>query len=129
MYSLSGDGSCLMAGSIFDVTPDEADQEPALMRAAEFARANGQTVAWDASRRWYAIALFDHESKRLQALPDDEAGILINRDPQIRRAWCKWNRASKNNGSLVVLDASRARRVLGAARQELDGDDGMQGLA
>ncbi len=118
-----------MAGSIFDVTPDEADQEPALLRAAEFARANGQTVAWDASRRWYAIALFDHDSKRLQPLADDEAAILINRDPLIRRAWRTWNAASRNHGSLLVLDAERARRLLAAATDEPDEDDELRGLA
>jgi hypothetical protein len=113
----------------FDVQPDDSAPDPALLKAAKFAKANGQTVAWDASRRWYAIALFDHESKRLRPLTDEEAAILINRDPLIRRAWRKWNAASRNGGSLVVLDAERALRVLTASTDAGDEDDEIEGLA
>jgi len=47
----------------------------------------------------------------------------------IRRAWGKWNVASKNRGSLIVLDAQRALRVLGEATGDADEDDEMTGLA
>ena len=76
-----GAGSCLPAWSVFDVQPDDALDSTD--EAAEIARANGQLVAWDASGRSYAIALFDHDSKRLQPLTDEQAAILINRDPLI----------------------------------------------
>ena len=117
------------AGSAFDVQPDDSAPDPALLRAAAFARANGQSVAWDASRRWYAIALYDHDSSQLHPLTDEEAAILINCDPLIRRAWRNWNAASRNHGSLLVLDAERARRVLAAATDDPDQDDEVRGLA
>jgi hypothetical protein len=47
----------------------------------------------------------------------------------IRRAWLKWNAASKNRGNLIVLDAQRALRVLMEATDEPDEDDEMKGLA
>ena len=64
----------------------------------------------------------------MQPRTDEQAAILLNRDPAIRRAWRKWNAASRNHGSLVVLDAERALRVLAAAI-ERDEDQGIEGLA
>jgi hypothetical protein len=78
----------------------------------------------------YAIALYDRDPKRLQPLADKEAALLINRDPLIRKGWCKWNRASRNRGgSLIVLDSERALRILAATTEEPDGDDEVRGLA
>lgn len=54
---------------------------------------------------------------------------MINRDPIVRRAWRKWNAASKNRGSLVVLEPERALRVLATPPEEPDGDDEVTGLA
>jgi sugar/nucleoside kinase (ribokinase family) len=113
---------------VFDVEPEDSALDPALLKAAEVARANGHTVAWDVSRRWYTIALFDHDSKQLQPLRDEEAAILLNRDPAIRKAWLRWNAASRNGGSLIVLDAERALRIL-ATIQEPEEDDEVLGLA
>jgi hypothetical protein len=79
--------------------------------------------------RPYAVALYDHEAKQLRPLTDEEAAILINRDRVIRQAWRKWNAASRNRGSLLVLDSQRARRVLASAINERDEDDEMKGLA
>jgi len=96
--------------SVFDATRDET---AALSQAAELARTNGQIVAWDTSSRWCAVALYDHASKRLQPLTDEEAAVLLNRDSLIRREWRKWNAASKNRGSLIVLNSAHALRILG----------------
>jgi hypothetical protein len=81
------------------------------------------------SVRPYSVALFDHESKRVQSLTDEEAAILINHDPLVRTAWCKWNAASANNGSLLVLDWQRARRILASASKGREDDDEVRGLA
>ena len=51
----------------------------------------------------------------MQPLTDEEAARLLNRDALIRRAWRKWSAASRNRGSLIVLDAERAGRVLSEA--------------
>jgi hypothetical protein len=100
-----------------------------LIRAAKFARANGQLVAWDNRERNYAMALYHEQTQQVQPLSDEEAAILLNRDAQIRRAWRNWNGASKNRGSLIVLDAERALGILAAATDEPDQDDEMKGLA
>jgi hypothetical protein len=87
------------------------------------------SAAWDISRRDYAVALYDRKSEQLQPLTDEEAAILLNRDPLIRKEWKKWNAASKNRGRLIILDSQRARRVLRAATDEPDEDNEMKGLA
>jgi hypothetical protein len=92
------------------------------------ARANGQLVAWDNAQREYAIAVYHEQTDQVQALTDEEAAILLNRDSAIRRASWKWNAASKNRGSLVVLDAELALRILAAPTDEPDEDDPMNGL-
>jgi hypothetical protein len=93
------------------------------------ARANGQLVAWDNSERGYAIAVHHEQTDQVQVLTDEEAALLLNGDPLIRRAWRKWNAASKNRGSLIVLDTQRVFRVLRAATEGSDEDDEMRGLA
>jgi hypothetical protein len=115
-------GSLRPARSVFDVSPDN-DRDAALIRAAKLARANGKLVAWDNSERDYAIALYDEQTHQVQPLTDEEAAILLNREVLIRRAWRKWNAASKNRGSLVVLDSERALRMLAAPTEEPDEDD------
>jgi hypothetical protein len=65
----------------------------------------------------------------VQPLTDEEAAILLNRDLLIRRAWRKWNAASKNRGSLLVLDPQRVFRVLRGATEGSNEDDEMRGLA
>jgi hypothetical protein len=112
------------ARSAFDVTSDET-RRTALIEAVKFAKANGQIVVWDNSKRDYAIALYDEKTQQVQPLADDDAAILINRDPLIRREWCKWNEMTGNKGSLVVLDVVHARRVLAAAIDEGE----LEGLA
>jgi hypothetical protein len=117
------------ARSVFDVSTDDT-RNAALIRAAKFAKENGQLVAWDNSEREYAIGLYHEETDQVHPLEDDEAAMLLNRDAEIRRAWQKWNTASRNRGSLVVLDAERALRVLAAPTDEPDGeDDEITGLA
>jgi hypothetical protein len=98
--------------SAFDALGDKAALDGSLAQAAKEARANGQIVIWDQSVRDYAIALYDLEAQRLLPLADAQAGILINRDPLIRREWRKWNAMTGNRGSLVILDTERVRIVL-----------------
>jgi hypothetical protein len=86
-------------------------------------------VAWDNSQREYAIALYHEQTQELQALTDEEAAILLNRDSAIRRSWQKWNAASNNRGSLVVLDSTRALRILEAVANGPDDADEVNGLA
>ena len=117
-------GSLRPARSVFDVSSDEGRRR-ALVEAAKFARANGQLVAWDCSEQRYAIGVYHPETEQVQPLTDEEAAILLNRDPAIRRAWKKWNAASRNQGSLVVLDAEMVRRVLGS---EAASDDESEGI-
>jgi hypothetical protein len=114
--------------SAFDVSHDNR-RRAALTRAAKLAKANGQLVAWDNSERDYAIALYHEQTGQVQPLTDEEAAILLNRDSLIRRAWRRWNAASKKGGSLIVLDAERALRVLAAPTEKPDGDDEVKGLA
>jgi hypothetical protein len=100
-----------------------------LIQAAKLASASGHLVAWDNSERGYAIALYHEQTQELQALTDEEAAILLNRDLLIRRAWRNWNAASKNRGSLIVLDTERALRILAAPGDAPDQDDEIAGLA
>jgi hypothetical protein len=118
----------LPARSAFDVTPDDSCRS-ALVDAAKLARANGQLVAWDSSVQEYAIGLYHEDTHQVQPLTDEEAAIVLNRDQAIRRAWRKWNAASRNGGSLIVLDAERARRILAVASGARDEDDEIEGLA
>ena len=94
-----------------------------------FAKKQGQLALWDRSPRPYAIALYEDENRRLRPLTDEEAAILVNRDSLIRKHWSKWNAMTSNNGSLVVLDAERALRILAEATDQPDEDDKMKGLA
>lgn len=100
-----------------------------MVHAAKLARAKGQLVAWDKLERDYAIALYLEQTHQLQPLSDEQTAILINGDPVISSAWRKWNAASGNRGSLIVLDSERAFRVLRAATNEPDDDNEMKGLA
>jgi hypothetical protein len=93
------------------------------------ARANQQNVIWDRAQRPWAIALYDSATRELQPLSDEQASKLLNRDPVIRREWAKWNKMSRNEGSLIVLDTERALHILAAATDEPDEDDEMKGLA
>jgi hypothetical protein len=97
----------------------------AFEQALAFATENQQPVVWDRAERPWAIALYDSMTKRLRALTDEEAATLLNRDPLIAREWRKYNALTSNNGSLVVLDIERARRVLAASADE----DEIEGLA
>jgi hypothetical protein len=65
----------------------------------------------------------------VQLLTDEQIAILLNRDSAIRTAWLRWNTASSNRGSLVVLDGERARRLLTAPREKPDEDVDVTGLA
>jgi hypothetical protein len=112
----------------FDASSDDARHE-ALIRAAKRASANGQLVAWDNSKREYAIALYHEQTHQLQPLTDEEAAILLNRDSLIRRAWRRWHAASKSGGSLIIIDGERIKGILESARDEPEDDDEMKGLA
>jgi hypothetical protein len=114
--------------SAFDVTLDDT-RRTALADAAKLARASGQLVAWNNSECEYSIALYHEQTHQLQPLTDVQAAILLNRDSTIRRAWWKWNAASNNRGSLLVLDAERVLRVLAASRETNREDDEVDGLA
>ena len=107
--------------------PDDS-RRVALADAAKLARANGQLVAWDSSFHEFAIGLYHDDTHQVQPLTDEEAATLLNRDPTIRQAWQKWNAASKNRGSLIILEAERARRIL-EAPTEAPFEDDIMGLA
>jgi hypothetical protein len=112
--------------SAFEEQPEDT---AALLKAAQLARANGQLVAWDNSEREYAIAVYHEQTQELQPLTDEEAAILLNRDSKIRRSWRKWNAASRNRGSLIILDSARALRILRTERDGSDEEDDVRGLA
>ena len=80
-----------------------------LERAVAFASENGQLAIWDRCERQWAIALYDQESRQLSPLSDEQSALLLNRDALIRREWRRWNAMTGNVGSLIILDAERAR--------------------
>ena len=99
----------------------------ALERAVAVAKANQQFAMWDRAERPWAIALYDSVTKQLLALSDEEAAMLLTRDSGIAREWRRWNAMSGSEGSLIVLDMERARKVL--TQQDKATDDEMEGLA
>jgi hypothetical protein len=62
-------------------------------------------------------------------LTDEQAGIILNRDPRIAREWGKWNGMTQNQGSLIVVDRERVEAVLTAANEQPASDDDVMGLA
>jgi hypothetical protein len=52
--------------------------------------------------RSYGVALYDDATKKLRPLTDEEAAILLNRDPDIAREWRKWNAMTQNEGTLAT---------------------------
>ena len=91
---------------------DDGDASSVLAQAAAVAKANHQIVIWDRAERPWAIAVYDIRTRQLHPLDDREAAIVLNRDPLIRNEWSKWNVMTGQQGSLIVLDAERARRAL-----------------
>jgi hypothetical protein len=83
-----------------------------LERAVELARQERQLVVWDLAERPWAIAVYQFRTKELHPLKDEEAAVVLNRDPMIRREWRRWNAMHQNHGSLIVLDVERVRKVL-----------------
>jgi hypothetical protein len=75
------------------------------------------------------LLVYHEHTHQVQALTDEEAATLLNRDALIRQAWQKWNAASKNHGSLIVLDAQRVLRVLRTPTDGYKEDDDTRGLA
>jgi hypothetical protein len=71
----------------------------------------------------------DEGRQRLRPLTDEEAAIILNRDPRIAREWRKWNAMSGNQGSLIIIDGKRVQAVLKAATEEPGSDDDVMGLA
>jgi hypothetical protein len=84
-----------------------------LQAAVTLAKENQQLAIWDLSSRPWAIALYHDDTKELRPLTDEQAAILLNRDPAVAREWRKWNAMNGNRGSLIVLDSKRVRRILG----------------
>jgi hypothetical protein len=62
-----------------------------LEQAVTYAREHDQPALWDRSPRSYGVVLYDDATKKLRPLTDEEAAILLNRDPDIARGWRKWN--------------------------------------
>jgi hypothetical protein len=100
-----------------------------LEEAVEFAKENHQIGVWDRAERPWAMAVYDARKKELRPLSDEEAGLLLNGDPLIRKEWARWNAMSQNRGSLIVLDAERVWRVLSEAHEEPEGEEDVRGLA
>ena len=100
-----------------------------LEQAVRYAREHDQPALWDRSPRSYGVALYDDATKKLRPPTDEEAAILLNRDPDIAREWRKWNAMTQNEGTLIILDSERVQAVLEAANEEEEGDDEVMGLA
>ncbi len=60
--------------------------------------------------------LYEPDRQEVRPLTDEEAAIVLNRDPLIGREWRRWNAMSGNRGSLIVLDAERVKHVLQQAK-------------
>jgi hypothetical protein len=103
---------------------DDDRQLSGLEQAVAFAKENDQVALWDRAGRLWSIAVYDEQAKRLHPLTDEEAATVLNRDAVIAREWRKWNAMTQNEGSLIVLDAERVRRVLNEVEDER-GDDPM----
>jgi hypothetical protein len=106
---------------------DQSDDDPqssGLEQAVAFAEENNQVALWDRKERPWAIAVYDAQAKRLHPLSDEEAATVLNSDAVIAREWRKWNAMTQNEGSLIVIDAERVRRVLNEVEDER-GDDEM----
>jgi hypothetical protein len=100
----------------------DGSEPPGLEQAVAFAKANQQVAVWDRAERPWAIALYDSVTKKLRPLSDQEAARLLNSDPLIGREWRRWNAMTGNQGSLVVVDGERVRRILSEAHEEPEGD-------
>jgi hypothetical protein len=111
------------------VPSDEHHRSSTLERAIAFARQNQQVAIWDRCKRPYAIGVYDSRTKRVLPLTDEQAGIILNRDPSIAREWRKWNGMTQNQGSLIVVDRQHVRAALKAANEEPASDDDVMGLA
>jgi len=104
------------------------ERSEALEQSIAFARQNQQIAVWDRGKRPYALGVYDSTTRRVHPLNDEQAGIILNRDPHIAREWRKWNRMTQNQGSLIVLSRERIQRVLEGAGPDEDDHDVM-GLA
>jgi hypothetical protein len=104
-------------------------ESPALEQAVAVARKQDQLALWDRSPRPYIIALYEEGTRRLRPLSDDEAAVILNRDPDIAREWLKWSRMTGQQGSLIVINPERALRILAASNRERDEEDETGGLA
>jgi hypothetical protein len=102
---------------------DDDRQLSGLEQAVAFAKENDQVALWDRSERPWSIAVYDAQAKQLHPLTDEEAATVLNRDQVIAREWRKWNAMTGNEGSLIVLDAERVRRVLSEVEDERDDDE------
>jgi hypothetical protein len=111
------------------VPSDERHRLSTLERAIALARQNQQVAIWDRCKRPYALGVYDSRTGRVLPLSDEQAGIMLNRDPHIAREWRKWNGMTQNQGSLIVVDRQRVRGVLRAANEVPASDDDVLGLA
>jgi len=98
-------------------------------RAIALARQNRQVAIWDRCKRPYALGVYDSRTKRVRPLTDEQAGIILNRDPCIAREWRKWNGMTQNQGSLIVVDGECVEAVLTATNEQPASDDDVMGLA
>ena len=79
--------------------------------------------------RPYSLGVYDSKTGRVCPLTDEQAGVILNRNPRIAREWRKWNRMTQNQGSLIVVDRQLIGADLKAASQEPANDDDVLGLA
>jgi hypothetical protein len=108
--------------------PGDQNVSSALAQSIAFARQNQQVAIWDRGKRPYALGVYDSRTRRVRPLTDEQAGIILNRDPLIRRYWKKWNAMTQNQGSLILINPERIQRVL-EGTGGLDEDDDVMGLA
>jgi hypothetical protein len=111
------------------VPSDERHRSSTLEQAIALARQNRQVAIWDRRKRSYALAVYDSTTRRVHPLTDEQAGIILNRDPRIAWEWRKWNGMTGNQGSLIVLSRERIQRVLEEAKGIAEEDDDVTGLA
>ena len=108
---------------------DEHSESFALERAIVVARENHQLAIWDLVANVPTLSASTTPKRDSASLSDEQAGIMLNRDPRIAREWKKWNLMTPNQGgSLILIDPERVQRVL-EGDNGLDEDDDGLGLA
>src|SRR6266516_3946084 len=79
----TGAGLTVSMGRVFDVQEKRPMESAGLEQAVAFARTNGQVAIWDRGERPYTVGLYEPDRQEVRPLNDEEAAIVLNRDPLI----------------------------------------------